>query len=548
MLDTILRITIISLLIGHYSYGQERTVGTILISDDDVQNGYTLISPITYNKTYLINNCGEVINEWTSEYTAGLMAYLLEDGRLLRGGMSTVEFGAGGAGGIIELFSWDGELLWSYKYSDDRVQHHHDIEYLPNGNILVLAWVKLNEIEIIDTGRDPEFIDTDRGLWTESIVELKPKGLHSAEIVWEWNAFDHLIQDRDSLSGNYGIVQDHPELIDANYPYRSISTGDWMHFNSVDYNETLDQIILGSRNFNEFYIIDHSTTTEEAASHSGGRYGKGGDILYRWGNPEVYKRGTADDVKLFGLHDPHFVEVDNDDNSKIIVFNNGAGRLPFYSAIEIIVTDHDNGFYNIDSIAPYGPEEPNTVIESNDEIDFNSPRISGVQQLPNGNLLICSGNKYQLIELTPDGELAWLYENPVASFGPIPQGASSAARDLFRAHKYNVEYPAFIGRDLTPGDFLELQPMDDACGILSAFDDITDDFGETILYPNPSLDWVYINSDKRLDFKLLNSTGQYQYSGSISKSRINVSSLNPGIYILQLFNDNHKYTAKIIKQ
>ena len=48
---------------------------------------------------------------------------------------------------------------------------------------------------------------------------------------------------------------------------------------SIDYNEDLDQIVISSRNMSEFYVIVHSTTTEEASGHSGGNCGMGGDIL-----------------------------------------------------------------------------------------------------------------------------------------------------------------------------------------------------------------------------------------------------------------------------
>ena len=56
---------------------------------------------------------------------------------------------------------------------------------------------------------------------------------------------------------------------------------DWLHANAVAYNADLDQVLVNSPELNEFWIIDHSTSSAEAAGHNGGRYGKGGDILYR---------------------------------------------------------------------------------------------------------------------------------------------------------------------------------------------------------------------------------------------------------------------------
>ena len=37
----------------------------------------------------------------------------------------------------------------------------------------------------------------------------------------------------------------------------------------------------------------------ERVRHTGGRFGKGGDLLYRWGNPQAYGAGTAADQRLF---------------------------------------------------------------------------------------------------------------------------------------------------------------------------------------------------------------------------------------------------------
>jgi len=120
--------------------------------------------------------------------------------------------------------------------------------------------------------------------------------------------WDHLIQDYDPTRDNYGVVADHPELVDVNgwveagksiHPF-------WNHMNSIDYNPDEDQIVLSVRGSSELWVIDHSTTSAEAAGHTGGRSGKGGDLLYRWGNPETYDAPGSQ--MLFDQHDAQWIE------------------------------------------------------------------------------------------------------------------------------------------------------------------------------------------------------------------------------------------------
>ena len=102
---------------------------------------------------------------------------------------------------------------------------------------------------------------------------------------------------RDKSKANYGDVAAHPGAHRHQLQRRrgiSAPIPDWTHFNAVDYNADLDQIVVSLRNFSEIWIIDHSTTTKEAAGREpAGESGKGGDLLYRWGNPRVYRAGTA---------------------------------------------------------------------------------------------------------------------------------------------------------------------------------------------------------------------------------------------------------------
>ena len=261
---------------------QDPTVGLIYNSPGAFP-GYTLFTSLTNTGIFLIDNCGKVVHKWQDDKTVANWMYLRKDGSLVRTAKSRSVNSSifhGGGGELVQILDWEGNVTWEYSYANDSVRLHHDIALLPNGNILMLAWENFSDQEAIGQGRDPDLLSSGF-LSPEHIIEVQPVGQDSGTIVWEWHVWDHLIQDFDSTKPNYGVVADHPELFDLNYinPFLSLqyaSGGDWMHANSVSYNLELDQIMLSLQRWNELIIIDHSTTREEAASHTGGRYGKGG--------------------------------------------------------------------------------------------------------------------------------------------------------------------------------------------------------------------------------------------------------------------------------
>ena len=59
-------------------YETDNSIGLILNSSN-AQNGYTLFGGLRFNQTYLIDNCGEVVQSWDSDYST-MSAYLLENG------------------------------------------------------------------------------------------------------------------------------------------------------------------------------------------------------------------------------------------------------------------------------------------------------------------------------------------------------------------------------------------------------------------------------------------------------------------------------------
>ena len=292
-------------------------------------------------EVYLIDNEGRVVHTWKPEYNSMHCCYLLPNGHLLRpadlGGARTSFGGGPGACGRVQEFTWDGELVWDFTFFNDKQLPHHDVCKMPNGNVLMIVWDK-KTVDECDRRR-PQEGPVSKYLLPDSVVEVKPTGKTTGEVVWEWHLWDHLVQDHDSTKANFGDVADHPELVDVNFvedasrapdgpegrrqegrgrqtsrageeqgrvdKLKSIGYAgsaasqaqrvnpDWTHVNSVDYNAELDQIVLSVHEFSEIWIIDHSTTKAEAAGHTGGRSGKGGDLLYRWGNPRVYRAGTA---------------------------------------------------------------------------------------------------------------------------------------------------------------------------------------------------------------------------------------------------------------
>ena len=455
----------------------ERTNWTVglVFCDERASEGYTLFAPIPSNTTYLIDHEGRLVHTWTSpgEHRPALSAYLLPDGDLLRtaniAASSPGNFSGGGTGGKLERISWGGELEWSWEYSSETFISHHDIEPMPNGNILMIAWEERTEAEALQAGRNPEIASDSPGgqnnVWPDHIIEVEPVGNDSANIVWRWHAWDHLIQDYDPTKDNYGVVADHPERININYAGgtgNAAGRADWMHCNGIDYNPVLDQIAISCRSMHEIYIIDHSTTTEEAAGSIGGNSGKGGDILYRWGNPQVYHQGLSSDQQLFGQHDVNWIPEGHPHAGSLSLFNNGNDRYPSYSSVEILSPPTDeSGNYTIQSNGTYGPNAPDWSWNLGEVMYSGS--ISGVDMLPNGNMVVTHGTKGTLLEVDSSGEVVWTYINPVGPNGPynqsepVPPGqrAGTTANAVFKAHHISATHPALLNRTLTPLEYVE---------------------------------------------------------------------------------------------
>ncbi len=441
-----------------------------------VAEGFVLFTPLLSGTTYLIDRSGRVVHLWESEFAPGVSAYLLENGHLLRAARRNgpSSFSNGGDGGRIEEFEWDGRLVWTWVAGTEDLLPHHDIAPLPNGNVLLIAWERKTREEAVRAGRNPALVDAG-GLRPDALLEILPDRPRGGRVVWEWHVWDHLVQERDRRLGNFGSVASHPELVDINGPRpegftdeairklkaigylarggtQSDSLADFMHTNSVAYDPRLDQILLSVWGYGEIWILDHGTTTAEAAAHTGGRAGRGGDILYRWGNPAVYRRGAPGDRRLFGQHDARWIPEGLPGAGHVTIFDNGSGRpgRDFSSILEIAPPVAKDGTYAIASDRPFGPERPTWDYSAATGASFFAEFLSGAERLPKGNTLVCDGPRGRIFEVTASGRTVWEFESPYSGDLPNPHG--DPPRSIFRASFIPKSHPALAGRGLRPLD------------------------------------------------------------------------------------------------
>jgi len=514
----------------------QQTVG-LFLNESNAYNGYILF-PTPSDKVYLIDNCGKLINEWQVSAIGYGTARLLSNGDLLKSiRVPETSFSAGGGAGKIERYSWEGMLLWEMEYNDEQKLFHHDFTTLPNGNILFIAWEQKSIEDCQEVGRTNI---PDTGLWSETIVEIQPMGTDSFEIVWKWDMWDHLIQDVDNTLPNFGTIADNPYRLNVNINDQGNGGTDWLHFNAINYNEELDQIIVSSRELNEIFIIDHSTTTIEASSSTGGNANRGGDLLFRWGNPINFERGTEADQQLYGQHNAQWIPADYPGGGQILVFNNGAGipdNTP-YSSIVQLAPSLDNYNYNLLNNT-FLPEVPSWEYKDNPPTLFYSSRISSTQRLPNGNTLINEGQDGRFFEVDPNGIKVWEYINPVGTFGPVEQTVSPNNNSVFTMRKYAPDYEGLSGRDLTSGDPIEINPYDYNCTTSATEIQILDDF--QII--NPVVNDLIIKTESQREYNVL----IFDLVGNLlinqvcsSDASVDVSLLKSSIYILRIDNSVRK--------
>ena len=292
-------------------------------------DGYALYNANNSSTAYLIDADGDIAHSWSCPTQANYALALRDNGNIVRGCVNNGNQIEGAAvGGKVQELDSNADVVWEFTYSSGTYVSHHDLCLMPNGHVLLTAWEVLSSAELQAMG-----YDGNGSKLVTHFIEVAQNGT-GGEIVWEWHMKDHMVQDVDADLDNYGEINEHPELLNVNVTTSGGGGGgggggeasDWFHVNGVDYNPTLDQIVFSSRFLSEIFIIDHSTTMEEAASHAGGNSGMGGDFLYRWGNPSNYGAAGAQ-VIASACHDARWIIDDGRPNGGFLqIFNNSGNN------------------------------------------------------------------------------------------------------------------------------------------------------------------------------------------------------------------------------
>jgi len=456
-------------LITFFTKSNAQTTVGLRLNDEASFQAYTLFSPLNSNTSYLINNCGEMVHSWACDDVPYYTAYLMDNGNLIRYGGSfdsNAEY--------IEMRDWDNNILWKWVPPAQYEYLHSDLTIMPgNNSFLLIQEERISALEWSTNGGNPSSIGNTAAF--ENIIEVEPLGNNDVNVIWEWKLFDHIVQDYDSNQDNFGVLADNPQLLDINFPNSINFQEGWVHFNSVDYNEELDQILISCFSCSEIFIIDHSTSTEEAATSSGGNSGKGGDFLYRYGTPANYDQGTAADRVFFGQHNASWVPNGLPHAGKLLVHDNGNTR-PSGAWSRVVLFDPTllpDGSYEMLANGTFGPQGFDW--EWSGDVfgqTYYSPFYSGVNVQPNGNFVIAEGQNGRMFEVTEQGDIVWFYQNP--DNGNIAnQGSNINNPRIYRAERYFYDYPAFENRDLTPQGIVEnTNTVSDACTIHPNFDEL----------------------------------------------------------------------------
>jgi hypothetical protein len=338
---------------------EEGESGVIFYNQEKAYKGYNLYATRSTSEAFLLDMEGQMVHRWTyppKRSGGSTPVVMLENGDLVV--IKT----------YLELLriDWNSEFTWKKKLGA-----HHDVARAPDGSFYVIV-------------RD---VREHRDLMVNfpAIVHLTADG----EEIGRWSTYDHLDELKsvldtqsfldtvlDSALGGLSEQGGESSELKKKIAYRRYHYN-YFHMNGIDVLPAnlsgkgnsrfrMGNLLVCFRNVNQIAVL-------EKDSHR---------VLWAWGEGE-----------LEWPHHPTMLE-----NGHILVFDNGVQR-GFSRVVEL---DPVAGAI----VWEYTADPPE---------DFHSYYRGSAQRLPNGNTLICESDKGRVFEVTEEGEVVWMWLNPITS-------------------------------------------------------------------------------------------------------------------------------------
>ena len=369
---------------SYYKSTIERRKTGLIYRDNDWSSGcYTLYAPQTGNGLVkLIDITGETIHEWNMPVRPGRHAVLLPNGNLGYNGSHEKS---------VDLYPyWDlwhgghfiearpnGDIVWEH----EDIYHHHDGQWLENGNLLYTVATPIPIRHGWPHLFNPEVpLEMQQRPISDTVREVNREG----EVVWEWNAWEHL------------SIKDYPihECFNSDNAKERLH---WPMINGVYQDGFL--IYLSLRTTSGIIAVNKNTK----------------EVIWELKYPLVAQQ-----------HDPSITEDGN-----LLCFDNGNLR-PNTSTTHSRIVEYDTRTKEL--VESYVDPNPAT---------FFTPYMGSVQKLWNGSYSICESAFGRIFEVNPEGELMWEYVIP--EFGeypePLNEFITGEHNSCFKAHRYNMLPP-----------------------------------------------------------------------------------------------------------
>ena len=286
------------------------------------------------------------------------------------------------------------------------------------------------------------------------------------------------------------------------------SSGDWFHVNGVNYNAELDQIAFSSRHASEIYIIDHSTTSAEAAAHTGGNSGMGGDIIYRWGNPSNYGAPGSQQIPS-AVHDVRWITNDGRPNGGFLQFfnNNGGGNNT--STVDAIETPLDGYNYTLEPGQAYGP----STFSWRHTCNGYASGQSASNRMSNGNVFVnLSGGQ---------GGAGYMYEED--SLGNIVWQYNAGGNGTPKAFRYECKHPGIA--------ILLDNPCEDETALSEQV------LQKLSIYPNPSNGFFEVRGLESEDIMIQVTNASGVLITEQTSKKIDLTTCANGLYFVTVIDE-----------